>query len=326
MWSIVAEWKRRPSIHRQVWKSCKCRRSLKHKPGNEQDGLDEKRQEHAIECWPVRRRGSTGVESVISVLQKKNSNNYQRHPFQNCWDAIWLLLPCKSSPWVSRISRRLISSPNPKRNPSVLPCVNWPICAPFKNLHRVRMSSNWPTTEGRWLVFLSIRSETLFPKGHSWWRTVSFRLSRCLLAAADLGCLEDMLKLVSIMSVDTIFLNSSNLNEKMKMQRQKFVMNEGDHLTLLNVYKTFIANKKTKVNHLFLRLFVIRICPIRSGVKWIRSTEGIFFERVLYENNYDVFASNCNWRWNHVERNTLSFGKTEMSSTLVVCSKWFLLD
>ena len=50
------------------------------------------------------------------------------------------------------------------------------------------------------------------------------------------------------MSVDTIFLTSSNINERMKMQRQKFTMNEGDHLTLLNVYKTFISNKKTKVN------------------------------------------------------------------------------
>lgn len=73
------------------------------------------------------------------------------------------------------------------------------------------------------------------------------RLSRCLLAASDLGCLEEMLKLVSIMSVDTIFLTSSNTNEKMKMQRQKFTMNEGDHLTLLNVYKTFVGNKKSKV-------------------------------------------------------------------------------
>jgi HrpA-like RNA helicase len=49
------------------------------------------------------------------------------------------------------------------------------------------------------------------------------------------------------MSIDTIFLTSSNLNEKLKMQRQKFTMNEGDHLTLLNIYKNFIANKKNKV-------------------------------------------------------------------------------
>ncbi len=81
-----------------------------------------------------------------------------------------------------------------------------------------------------------------------------FRLSRCLLASSDLNCLEEMLKLVSIMSIDTIFLTSSNLNEKLKMQRQKFTINEGDHLTLLNIYKNFIANKKTKVKIIFLLL------------------------------------------------------------------------
>jgi hypothetical protein len=45
------------------------------------------------------------------------------------------------------------------------------------------------------------------------------------------------------------------MNEKMKMQRQKFTMNEGDHLTLLNVYKNFLANKKTKVKNFFAFFF-----------------------------------------------------------------------
>ncbi|CAF3362466.1 unnamed protein product [Rotaria socialis] len=98
------------------------------------------------------------------------------------------------------------------------------------------------------------------------------KLSRCLLASSDLGCLEEMLKLVSIMSVDTIFLTSSNINEKMKMQRQKFTMNEGDHLTLLNVYKTFIANKKTKewcqMNKINRRN-LLRACAIRKQLRRI---------------------------------------------------------
>ena len=48
-----------------------------------------------------------------------------------------------------------------------------------------------------------------------------------------------MLKLVSIMSVDTIFLTSSNTNEKMTMQRQKFTMNEGDHLNTVERVQEF---------------------------------------------------------------------------------------
>ncbi len=87
------------------------------------------------------------------------------------------------------------------------------------------------------------------------------------------------------MSVDTIFLTSSNMNEKMKMQRQKFTMNEGDHLTLLNVYKTFLSNKKSKV---FILLIFIRINKDflhRNGVKSTKSIDEIYYVLVQYENN-----------------------------------------
>ena len=40
-------------------------------------------------------------------------------------------------------------------------------------------------------------------------------------------------------------------------------MNEGDHLTLLNVYKSFIANKKTKVSPIvILNNEVLRIVSV----------------------------------------------------------------
>ena len=114
-----------------------------------------------------------------------------------------------------------------------------------------------------------------------------FRLSRCLLASSDLDCLEEMLKLVSIMSVDTIYLTSSNMNEKMKMQRQKFTMNEGDHLTLLNVYKTFLSNKKTKVSFdmIVVLVGIKSTCLYRNGVKQIKSIDEIYSVLVRYENN-----------------------------------------
>jgi len=94
-----------------------------------------------------------------------------------------------------------------------------------------------------------------------------------------------MLKLVSIMSVDTIFLTSSNINEKMKMQRQKFTMNEGDHLTLLNVYKTFLSNKKSKVFILFIFIRMNTSFLHRNGVKSTKSIDEIYYVLVQYENN-----------------------------------------
>lgn len=82
------------------------------------------------------------------------------------------------------------------------------------------------------------------------------------------------------------------MNEKIKMQRQKFTMNEGDHLTLLNVYKTFISNKKSKVNRSFYitknEFYLIH----RNGVKRIKSIDEIYYVHVQYVNNYGVYVLN----------------------------------
>ena len=77
------------------------------------------------------------------------------------------------------------------------------------------------------------------------------RLSRCILAAVKLNCVEDVLKIVSILSVDTIFHKSNGTSASGKQDlaeaiKQKFVSADGDHFTLLNVYKAFVANKNNK--------------------------------------------------------------------------------
>ena len=79
------------------------------------------------------------------------------------------------------------------------------------------------------------------------------KLARCILAAEKLNCVEDILKIVSILSVENIFHNSSsNISNENKRDlaetiKQKFVSSDGDHITLLNVYKAFVANKSNKV-------------------------------------------------------------------------------
>lgn len=72
------------------------------------------------------------------------------------------------------------------------------------------------------------------------------KLSRCIIAAEKLNCLEEILKIVSVMSVDSIFHNVSNKQEQIANIKQKFVSSDGDHLTLLNVYKAFVSNKNKK--------------------------------------------------------------------------------
>ncbi|CAF1020682.1 unnamed protein product [Brachionus calyciflorus] len=74
------------------------------------------------------------------------------------------------------------------------------------------------------------------------------KLSRCILTADKLGCVEEVLKIVSILSVDNVFhaqTNTSNKRDQAEAVRQKFVSADGDHITLLNVYKAFLANKSS---------------------------------------------------------------------------------
>lgn len=90
------------------------------------------------------------------------------------------------------------------------------------------------------------------------------KLSRCIIAAEKLNCVEDILKIVSLLSVDTIFHSStsssmanSSKKDLAETIKQKFVSNDGDHITLLNVYKAFVANKNNKVKSMFLILSVL---------------------------------------------------------------------
>ena len=92
------------------------------------------------------------------------------------------------------------------------------------------------------------------------------RFSRCILAAEKLNCVEEVLKIVSVLSVDSIFHHASNASTESKREhaeavKQKFSSADGDHITLLNVFKAFVSNKQNKVtkkiNSLFKNFFKI---------------------------------------------------------------------
>lgn len=73
------------------------------------------------------------------------------------------------------------------------------------------------------------------------------RLSRCLLASVELGCLEDVLTIVALLSADNIFVHSSDQQDKQAAKHRQFRSGHGDLITLLNVYKAFKAHADTKV-------------------------------------------------------------------------------
>lgn len=73
------------------------------------------------------------------------------------------------------------------------------------------------------------------------------KLSRTILAAEKLNCVDEVVKIVSMLSVDGVFHNDAAKREHISTLRQKFNSADGDHITLLNVYKAYMTNKTIKV-------------------------------------------------------------------------------
>lgn len=69
-------------------------------------------------------------------------------------------------------------------------------------------------------------------------------LAKCLLAAPDFGCLSEMLTIAAMTSLQGNVWFSHDNQKAEETSRRKFAVEEGDHLTLLNVYQAFITKGK----------------------------------------------------------------------------------
>jgi len=65
------------------------------------------------------------------------------------------------------------------------------------------------------------------------------KFTKALLAAQELGCTEEVLTIVSLLSGDNILLSPSSKREEALASRKTFVSSEGDHVTLLKVFRAF---------------------------------------------------------------------------------------
>ncbi|KAK2719544.1 hypothetical protein QYM36_005128 [Artemia franciscana] len=72
------------------------------------------------------------------------------------------------------------------------------------------------------------------------------RFSKALFAANELGCVEEMLSVISVLSSEGVFVTANVDREKLESIRSKFSSTEGDHVTLLNIYKSFRGSKMNK--------------------------------------------------------------------------------
>jgi ATP-dependent RNA helicase DDX35 len=71
-------------------------------------------------------------------------------------------------------------------------------------------------------------------------------LSKMLLNSIDLGCTKEIVTIASMLSTPNIFISSKGAKIVTDKSRSYFSVVEGDHFTLLNIYNSFIHNKKSK--------------------------------------------------------------------------------
>lgn len=64
--------------------------------------------------------------------------------------------------------------------------------------------------------------------------------ARMLLLSDTFGCSEEMLSIAAMLQVQHVFLLPSRQKAAAETARRKFCVHEGDHVTLLNIYKAFL--------------------------------------------------------------------------------------
>lgn len=69
------------------------------------------------------------------------------------------------------------------------------------------------------------------------------QLSKVLITSVELGCSEEMLSIIAMLSVPNIWSRPREKQQEADRQRAQFANPESDHLTLLNVYTTWKMNR-----------------------------------------------------------------------------------
>ncbi|OLL26800.1 putative ATP-dependent RNA helicase DHX35 [Neolecta irregularis DAH-3] len=93
-------------------------------------------------------------------------------------------------------------------------------------------------------------------------------MAKSLLSSTQFGCGEQMLTIAAMTSVENIFVQSDDQRKHAESLKRKFTVEEGDHLTLYNVYQSFITKGKKdakwcKDNYLNYRA-LLKAASVRS--------------------------------------------------------------
>ncbi|XP_030042031.1 ATP-dependent RNA helicase DHX33 [Microcaecilia unicolor] len=72
------------------------------------------------------------------------------------------------------------------------------------------------------------------------------RFSKTILLSPKFHCTEEILSIISLLSVDSVLYNPPSKRDEIQAVRKKFISSEGDHITLLNIYRAFRNLGKSK--------------------------------------------------------------------------------
>ncbi|XP_072519799.1 ATP-dependent RNA helicase DHX33 [Salminus brasiliensis] len=65
------------------------------------------------------------------------------------------------------------------------------------------------------------------------------RFAKTILISPEFSCAEEVLTILSLLSVDSVLYNPPARRDEVLAVRKKFISSEGDHITLLNIYRAF---------------------------------------------------------------------------------------
>ena len=94
-------------------------------------------------------------------------------------------------------------------------------------------------------------------------------LSKMLIISEEMECSLDILIIVSMLSVPSIFFRPKDREEESDAAREKFQVPESDHLTYLNVYQQWKTNGYSGIfkDLFFLKLVILDLhIALRQGV------------------------------------------------------------
>merc|ERR1719503_146730 len=69
------------------------------------------------------------------------------------------------------------------------------------------------------------------------------QLAKMLLTSVDLGCSDEIMTIVAMLSVQNVFYRPKDKQAMSDQKKARFDQPEGDHCTLLEVYKTWAHNR-----------------------------------------------------------------------------------